>query len=216
MIPRLARAVVAVVSVAGCSESAAAIDPIDGSVTDDGASPDGVARADAGPNLGQPPPPDDGDAGTTGCPVDPPRPPGRCNGPFRDCSYGDDPLAVCRPRFECIEGTWHHITPTPCDVLDACPDGPDASVCPARLTPCFTTDARLCRCSPDVDGGAQWRCAPAGEGCPVLAPNMGTPCAVPDGGDRFECRYGPDERCGPDFFITCVDGLWQAALTCTE
>ena len=108
------------------------------------------------------------------------------------------------------------MTPSPCDVIDSCPDGPDASVCPASRNPCFTSDARLCQCYAGLDGGVQWQCFGAGQGCPVLAPNMGTPCTTPDDGGRFECRYGPGARCGPDFFVTCVEGTWQAAVTCTE
>jgi hypothetical protein len=215
MNPGLARALVVLLFLVGCSE-APAIAPLDAGPTDGGASPDGVARADAGPSLGQPPPPDDGDAGTTGCPVDAPRPDARCAGTYRACSYGSDPLAVCRPRFDCEEGRWRSRTPTPCDVIAWCPDGLDASVCPPSRYPCFTTDARVCRCYTDADGGLLWQCMGAGEGCPVLAPNMGTPCAPPDGGGSFQCSYGPHERCGPDFSIACVDGIWQAAINCTE
>ena len=215
MVRRFAHTFVALSSLAGCIDNTPSVAPLDASGSDGGASPDAATRADAGPSLGQPPRPD-GDAGTTGCPVDPPRPTARCAGSNRACSYGSDPLAVCRPRFDCREGRWRSMTPTPCDVIALCPDGLDASVCPASRYPCFTTDARVCRCYSDVDGGVHWQCIGAGEGCPALAPNMGTPCAPPDGGGRFECGYGPGERCGPDFFVTCVDGTWQAAINCTE
>ena len=212
---RFARAVLALLSLAGCSDGTPGVAALDATGASDGAAPDEVVRADAGPSFGDPP---DADGGSTGCPADPPRPGGRCAGAQRSCTYGSDPLAVCRPRFECLQGAWHPIFRTPCDVIDSCPDGPDASACPPTHKPCFTADAHVCTCYSGLngtDGGVQWQCIGAGAGCPVLAPNLGTSCTPPGDGSPLSCDYGP-ERCGPDFAIACIDGTWVNAGGCSE
>ena len=140
----------------------------------------------------------------SGCPPEIPMPGSPCGAKFLLCSFGDDPVSLCRPVASCSNGAWSQAS-----VDSHCPTGRGS--CPAALGACSsatvcTTDAGdACECT-GVQPVLSWRCLmPPPPPCPPALPNEGATCDVPA---DTSCEYGV--LCG--YYLAtaarCADGEW--------
>lgn len=161
-----------------------------------------------------------------GCPKVPPREGDECAvdpGYRFECSYGDDPIALCRPHFQCVgkvvggrqvDPRWQRISPSSwCDrEAGVCPASPaEGAACDALGAGCSYGAGLFCYCADAT--ATHWACARATAGCPPLPPNAGTPCA----GD-VTCHYDVSSgRCTAGVSASCdTRGLWRWSYGCAE
>lgn len=152
------------------------------------------------------------------CPHDPPSAGGPC-GTGLSCSYGDDPRASCRTRYDCLGAAWVATAGT-CASITACGSlaqvPADGATCVDVGANCWTlADAYnynvACAC-PACSGAmcsSMWSCggAPA-PGCPRVIPNLGQPC---DSTTPAKCVYGV---CPDSTAAVCQSGAWTWASMC--
>jgi hypothetical protein len=170
-----------------------------------------------------------GGAGGTGvpvpCPASMPVAGAACTGDA-NCTFGDDPSLLCRPRARCAGGSWV-VMPAPgyCTAPrdPLCPSDGPASVPQCTLGMSCFYSPRLCACRPcqcNVPGcypscGGQpmntptWDCTaaqgPGAPPCPAIIPNDGARCELP------EDTACPASSCYPQFGydVRCTGGVWR-------
>lgn len=164
------------------------------------------------------------------CPREEPHPGDACSGEGT-CTYGTSARVDCRKSYRCT-GSWTDVS-APCDEPPTgyCPkEVPSAStVCePTNYdgsTPSLGSGAEceyegvVCYCyscalavfaGPDCDdqGVPHWTCIapPKEEGCPPVAPNLGSSCSAPGA----ICDYG--NHCDASGASRlCRNGIWEIA-----
>jgi hypothetical protein len=168
----------------------------------------------------------DGGMEAGSCPANEPSEGDVCSGGGFACWYGDSGRPDCRNIWECLSGAWHS-TRSGCAQL---PDGfcpttePDNSIlCQASSDSssrgdCVYPGGVLCDCpcvqtvtdaGAFVCGSSAFICygPPSTDGCPVIAPNMGTPCTV----QGVQCVYAnPCDGLGAA--IMCRAGVWSLGM----
>jgi hypothetical protein len=149
-----------------------------------------------------------GTGGSAGCPPAEPSAGAPCTGSIA-CTYGEEVIPACRPRWKCKAGAWIEAPVASCP-MDMCPATEPAggSPCGKEYDTCgYAVDGAICKCLTcfpfgGCDAGPPtWQCfAPTKKGCPTICPNQGTACA--DEGLECDC-----EACGTA--AICKMGIWQ-------
>lgn len=146
--------------------------------------------------------------GSTPCPTTEPMPGAACSIQDLQCSYGESPFPMCRPRYRCDMGQWILQSAACQQEPAACmPSPPEGTACPGQGSYCVD-GTKLCMCP--VCGGAGcppepwvWSCsAPPAMGCPAIVPNAGTSCTDA----TLVCEYGI--MCNEYARVQCKNNLW--------
>lgn len=154
----------------------------------------------------------------TACPHDPPTDGVPCRTGLA-CSYGDDPRASCRTRYDCGASAWVATAGT-CADITACSSYAatpyDGRSCADVGANCWTfndaynfnVDCMCGTCSGSVCSST-WNCGgvPA-PGCPRVIPNLGQPCGSTT---PAECVYGV---CPDSTAAVCQGGVWTWTSLC--
>jgi hypothetical protein len=156
-----------------------------------------------------------GGPGTSPCPATLPESGDPCSIEQLVCQYGDDPRTdQCNRTATCVAGGWG-VTTVNCDppVEVDCPSEPaDQEPCPEETALCVY-DRAVCTCATCTDEGpvgmcdpdALWRCqVQTDEGCPAIAPNLGSACDEAD----LLCPYGGN--CGISRLCNCE--YWEPSM----
>jgi hypothetical protein len=181
---------------------------------DAGANP--IDGANGGPEV-------DGGQALASCPANEPREGDPCSGAGLVCGYGDSGRPDCRDIWECQSDAWHSTLSGCAQLPDGfCPTSePDNSIAcqtssdPSLQGDCVYPGGVLCDCpcvQTVTDAGAficgpsQFVCygPPSTAGCPAIAPNIGTPCAV----QGVQCVYA-DPCDGLGAAVLCRAGVWS-------
>lgn len=183
---RALRTLVFVLFLAGCSSA----------VSPDGGSDVALTDGDAIQDTSPPGP----------CPATEPTSGGACTRAGLVCSYGSDPLLMCRDTATCTGGRWS-VLAVDCTGQGACSATPPSGACTATSTLCAYPDGTRCNCTACPGGNCSvtsaWNCLPppADARCPRVTPQLGAVCS-PDGVD---CNYG---ACEGGWRLVCTAGVW--------
>lgn len=149
------------------------------------------------------------------CPASEPSVGAACDTRSNLCEYGSSTNVLCNKLYACFQAQWVLLQGTSrCPVVESCPATLDAGRCTSSHARCEYPDAGVdCVCSSCGAGpggsARQWQCFDPGPGCALARPNIGTACAIADGG---KCRYTPGPCC-TGVALACSAGVWDGYLT---
>ncbi len=140
------------------------------------------------------------------CPVSEPTTGTACSREALVCSYGSDPMLICRDTATCTAGRWS-VLAVDCTGQGTCAPTPPSGVCTATSVVCAYPDGTRCNCTQCAAGPCTmtpaWNCLPPPTDlrCPRITPQLGAACS-PDGVD---CNYG---ACNGGWRVVCAAGVW--------